>query len=140
MAEITSDLLTLSTADAQSPHRWFYEKQRLATFPSFCFVGANGKVTAARGTLDTQNGNTYALRIELPRYPFALPSVYPSDWTIHPESPHKYNNGTICIMRSDQWRQHFTVALVIAKAAIWLAKYEIWKRNGHVWPGLGQRH
>ena len=28
-------------------------------------------------------------------------------------------------MRSDQWRRHFTVALVIAKAAIWLGKYEI---------------
>jgi hypothetical protein len=29
---------------------------------------------------------------------------------------------------------------VIAKAAIWLGKYEIWKRNGNHWPGIGQSH
>jgi hypothetical protein len=41
-------------------------------------------------------------------------------------------------MRSDQWRRHFTVALVVTKTAIWLNKYELWKRNGRAWPGLGQ--
>jgi hypothetical protein len=140
MADIASDSLTLSFAEAQSTNRWYYEKQRLGSFPSFRLLGSNGSVTAAEGTLDTQNGNTYALRIDLTRYPFALPFVYPRDWVVHPDAPHKFNNGAICIMRSDQWRQHFTVALVIAKAAIWLGKYEIWKRNGHVWPGLGQPH
>jgi hypothetical protein len=140
MVEIASDTLTLTTTEAQSTNRWLFEKQRLSIFPSFYLVGANGTVTAVHGALDTQNGNTYALRIELQRYPFALPAVYPADWTIHPQSPHKYNTGAICIMRSDQWRQHFTVALVVAKTAVWLAKYEIWKRNGHIWPGLGQSH
>ena len=118
MAEISSGELTLTTAEAQSASRWTYERQRLAMFPNFHFVGVNGTITGARGTLDTQNNNTYALRIELPRYPHALPTVHPADWTIHPSSPHKYNDGSICIMRAAQWRNHFTVALVVAKAAI----------------------
>ena len=69
-----------------------------------------------------------------------LPKIFPKAWTIHPEAPHKFSDGSICIMKSAQWRQHFTVAFVVAKAAIWLGKYELWKRNGHRWPGLEQPH
>jgi len=140
MGDIASSKLVLSFAEAQSTSRWYYEKQRLEYFPSFHLLGSNGNIAAAQGTLDTQYGNTYAIRVDLLHYPFSLPSVRPKDWTIHPSAPHKFSSGEICIMRSVQWRTYFTVALVVAKTAIWLAKYELWKRNGHVWPGLGQSH
>ena len=140
MVDIQAASLTLSVAEAQSTSRWYYEKNRLEHFPHFRLLASSSVITAAEGTLDTQSGNTYAIRIDLTRYPFALPSVYPKDWQPHPDVPHKFNTGAICVMRSDQWRQTFTVALVVAKTSIWLGKYEIWKRNGHHWPGLGQAH
>ena len=121
-------------------NRWHYEREKLRLFSTFALLGTSGTITAAEGALDTQCANTYGIRIELSNYPYALPRVYPKGWTIHPEVAHRFNDGSICIMRSDQWRKHFTLALVVAKTAIWLNKYEIWKRNGHRWPGLEQRH
>ena len=121
-------------------HRWHYERERLRIFPTFALLGTSGQVTAAEGALDTQSGNTYGIRIVLGGYPYALPKVFPKGWTSHPGVTHKYSDNSLCIMRSDQWRTNFTVALVVTKTAIWLGKYELWKRNGHVWPGLGQWH
>lgn len=140
MAEISSSQLMLTTSELQAANRWIYEQQKLNIFPAFRFVRSGTGIVAAEGALDTQYGNTWGLRIELNNYPFSLPSVRPRDWSIHPNAPHKYSDGSICLMRPDQWRRHFTVALVVAKAAIWLGKYELWKRNGQKWPGLGQRH
>ena len=71
--------------------------------------------------------------------PVRKPVVRPKDWSIHPDCPHKFNDGTICVMREEQWRGQFTVALVVLKTAVWLNKYELWKREA-AWPGLGQSH
>jgi hypothetical protein len=140
MAEIeTRDDLRLTPAEMQT-NRWYHEGQKLRIFPSFALVGVNGQVTAAEGAIDTQYGNTYGIRLALENYPYALPKVFPKDWTIDPAVSHRYVDGSLCIMKADQWRQYFTVALVVAKTAVWLGKYELWKRNGHVWPGLEQRH
>ena len=139
MIEITSDQLTLTSAEIQG-NRWSYELQKLRTFPKFKLLSTAGVIVAAEGTLNTQYGSTYWLRIELNNYPFSLPKIKPKDWSIHASAPHQFSDGSICVMRSDQWRRHFTVALVVAKTAIWLGKYEIWHRNGHFWPGLGQKH
>lgn len=139
MIEISSDKLILTSTEVQG-NRWAYEQVKLRMFPAFKFLSNNGVIVAAEGALDTQYNNTYGLRIELNNYPFSLPKIRPKGWPIHPLAPHQFNDGSICVMRSDQWRRHFTVALVIAKAAIWLGKYEIWKRNGNYWPGLGQSH
>jgi hypothetical protein len=139
MIEISSDQLTLTAVEVLN--RWPYEQQKLRMFPAFRFLaGGGGTIVAAEGALDTQNNNTYGLRIELSNYPFSLPKIKAIGWSIHPSSPHQFIDGSMCVMRSEQWRRHFTVALVVAKAAIWLGKYEIWKRNGNYWPGLGQRH
>jgi len=140
MAEIEAAILELTAAQANSALRWSYEQEKLKRFPAFRFVRVGSNITGALGALDTQVGNTYGIRVELQNFPFAPPSVFPRDWTLHPGVPHRFNDGSLCVMRSDQWRTHFTVALVIAKVAIWLGKYELWKRNGHIWPGLGQRH
>jgi hypothetical protein len=139
MIEIGSDKLILTAAEIQG-NRWPYEQAKLRMFPAFNFLRSGASIVAVEGGLDTQYGNTYGLRIELNNYPFNLPKVRPKGWSIHPSSPHQFSDGSICVMRSDQWRRHFTIALVIAKAAVWLGKYEIWKRNGNYWPGLGQSH
>ncbi len=140
MPEIAADPeLTLTSSQTQS-NRWYHEQQKLKMFPAFALLGANGHIRAAEGALDTQYNNTYGLRITLENYPYALPKLFPKGWTVAPGVPHKFSDGSICIMKSGQWQQFFTVALVVAKAAIWLGKYEIWKRNGHQWPGLEQPH
>ena len=131
--------LTLTSSQMQS-NRWYHERQKLKGFPAFALLGVNGRITAAEGAVDTQYNNTYGIRIVLENYPYSLPNVFPKDWTVHPAAPHTFSGGSICIMKSAQWRQYFTVALVVAKVAIWLGKYEIWKRNGHRWPGLEQQH
>ncbi len=140
MAEILAPDLVLTIIEVNSPNRWAIEQRKLDFFPSVKFFGVGSKITAAVGTLDTHSGNTYGIRADLTNFPYSLPSVFPRDWQLHPLAPHKFTNGGLCIMRADQWRFHFTVALVLAKTAVWLAKYEIWKRNGQVWPGLGQPH
>lgn len=140
MAEIeaTRDLI-LAAAEMQT-NRWYHEQERLRRFPAFALMSSSGRIVAAEGAIDTQNGNTHGIRIPLEGFPNVLPKVFPKGWTPHPDAPHKFTDGSMCIMRSDQWRRYFTVALVVTKTAIWLGKYEIWKRNGHVWPGLQQRH
>jgi hypothetical protein len=139
MSEITSELV-LSSWELQNGNRWSIEQQKLRKFPTFRFVGISGNITAAEGTITTQNNNTYALRIELKNFPYDMPKIFLKDYTVHFLAPHRYNDDSLCIMRSSQWMRHYSVALVIAKTAIWLAKYEMWKRNNHVWPGLEQRH
>ncbi len=140
MAEIwASQELILSPSEMGS-NRWYYEREKLRLFPSFVLLGSDGQVTAAEGALDSQYSNTYGIRIRLENYPFGLPKVFPRGWEVHPGVKHKYPDGSLCIMRADQWRKHFTVSLVVAKTAIWVNKYELWKRNGHNWPGLEQRH
>jgi hypothetical protein len=140
MSEIEAAANLRLTPEEMQSNRWYFEREKLRLFKAFALVGANEQITAAEGALDTQYGNTYAVRVNLTNYPQALPTVHPRGWTIHPEVTHKFSDGSLCIMRSDQWRRHFTIALVVAKTAIWLNKYEIWKRNDHKWPGLEQRH
>ncbi len=140
MPEIQAAQNLILTASEMQGNRWYYEQGKLSFFAAFALLRANGQVTAAEGALDTQSGNTYGIRVVLENYPYALPKVFPKGWTVHPQVRHKYMDGSLCIMRSDQWRRTFTVALVVAKTAIWLGKYELWKRNGQVWPGLEQKH
>ena len=112
-----TDDLILAPAE-MGTSRWHYERERLRLFPAFALLGTSGQITAAEGALDTQSGNTYGIRIVLDNYPYALPTVFSKGWTIHPAVTHKYSDKSLCIMRSDQWRRHFTVALVITKTAI----------------------
>jgi len=138
--DISAPDLTLTIAESQAPNRWYLEQEKLRFFfPKFSLVALNGTITGAVGTIDTQYGNTYDMRIDLKNYPFERPTVRAKDWTIPSGTPHYFGNGSICIMRADQWRRIYTVALVVAKTAIWLGKYELWKLERR-WPGLGQSH
>ena len=139
-SEIAANADLFLTSSQVNNNRWFYEQQKLQLFPAFKLVASNGRITAVEGALDTQYNNTYGIRLDLIGYPHSLPKIRPRGWKPHPLSPHKFNEGSLCVMRSSQWRKYFTAALVVAKTAIWLNKYELWKRNGNHWPGLEQEH
>ncbi|WP_230194527.1 ubiquitin-conjugating enzyme E2 [Streptomyces sp. NBC_00080] len=111
-------------------------------FPGFVLDSTTARAgtwAVARGPLRTFAGTRYDIRIDLPDgYPHSLPRVWPHGWT-PVKNPHMYADGTICVMRRRQWSSFFSAAAVVAKAAIWLNKYEIWVER-QVWPGPQQPH
>lgn len=111
-------------------------------FPSFDFYVAYGQVTLVRGYLSTSYGNEYYVKIAIPeRYPYTLPKIYLPYHTIERGCPHTFSDGNICVMRSDQWTSSLSLAFLVAKTALWLNKYDSWKRGGRRrWPGKGQPH
>jgi ubiquitin-protein ligase len=123
--------------------RWAVEREKMkAKFPGFSFFASDGKVSSVQGYLSTSYGNTYYVKVEVSSgYPYDLPRVNLPYETLDPKCPHRFTSGAVCIMKSDQWTSSFSLAFVVAKAAIWLNKYDSWKRNGKVrWPGKEQPH
>src|SRR6267378_7983027 len=77
----------------------------------------------------------YVLSIKFPdNYPNEMPRVY-VDAPVITNAPHRYQPGNICYLHPSMWNpgiHHLT--FVIARAAKWLTKYEIWRNQGK-WPG-----
>lgn len=117
------------------------EKMRLH-FPSFSFYATSGRITSVQGVISTSYGYSYTVKISIgENYPYELPTVELPFHTLDASCPHKYSSDDICIMRKVQWSSSLSLALVVAKAAIWLNKYDSWKKNGRrSWPGKGQSH
>ena len=118
------------------------EQQKMqGRFPTMSFYGTDEEVTAIRGALTTNYGNLYSIRISVPdSYPYSIPRI-----TVEPEPDedcrHIYPDGSICVMKSAQWSKTYSLALLVAKTAMWLNKYDQWKANGKCrWPGREQRH
>jgi ubiquitin-protein ligase len=107
-------------------------------FPGFALDTSPDDAWAiVTGTLNTFTGRGYDIWITLPeRYPHSLPVVYANGWKPI-RNPHMYTDGTLCVMRPGQWSSFFSAASVVAKAAIWLNKYEIWI-DRKIWPGPEQ--
>lgn len=130
------------TATELSRPRMVVEKEKLQSrFPGFQFYGSAGKVSSVQGYITTYAENRYFVRIEIPDdYPYSLPDILLPEITIDPDVRHKYANNKICVMTSSQWNAVLSIAFLVAKTAIWLNKYDVWKNNGHVWPGTEQHH
>jgi hypothetical protein len=68
-----------------------------------------------------------------------MPRVFIDAPTIT-HAPHRYQGGHICYLHPSMWNpgaHHLT--FVIARAAKWLNKYEVWRNNGGTkWPGAAQ--
>ncbi|MBO3747398.1 hypothetical protein J5X84_15075 [Streptosporangiaceae bacterium NEAU-GS5] len=122
-----------------SSRRLFLEQQKLQKyFPQFGFTKSRDGSLAVSGSLRTNSGYVYALRIELgEHYPHQIPHIRPVGW--NSTCPHVYESGALCIMRPDQWRSIFSIAFVVAKSAIWLNKFEVYRQRGY-WPGNAQPH
>lgn len=136
----TTSTLVMAPADT-SLSRIEAEKRKLKLhFPQFSIYDSGGTILEARGWLKTNAGNTYGILIKATsKYPYELPTVHPQDWTVKSGTPHLYQGGSLCIMRAAQWTFSFTIAFVVAKTALWLNKYEVFKTSGR-WPGKGQTH
>ena len=130
--------LLITNSDAGD--RLFLEQHRLERyFPQFTFAQSRtGGYLSVVGSLRTNAGRTYGLKVVLPsNYPHEIPAIFPQGWKAR--CPHIYNPGNLCIMKSEQWRQFYTIAFVVAKSAIWLNKYDVYQRTG-TWPGNEQFH
>ncbi len=98
----------------------------------------DGKVYA-KTALQTVAG-MYVLSIKFPEsYPNEMPRVF-VDAPAITNAPHRYNAGNICYLHPSMWNpgtHHLT--FVIARAAKWLSKYEVWRSRGK-WPGAEIKH
>ena len=95
----------------------------------------------ARAGLQTANGKNFVLSIKFPdNYPNEMPRIYIDAPTVS-LAPHRYQGGNICYLHPSMWNpgiHHLT--FVIARAAKWLNKYEVWRNNGGTWPGAQIKH
>lgn len=83
----------------------------------------------------------YTLSVVFPdTYPNTLPTVHVRKPALQANAPHRYNSGNICYLHPSMWNPgRHTLAFVIARAAKWLNKYEVWLVTG-VWPGAEIKH
>lgn len=100
----------------------------------------DGKVYA-RTALQTSNGRNYVLSIKFPdSYPNEMPRVF-IDAPAITSAPHRYQTGNICYLHPSMWNPGtHNLTFVIARAAKWLNKYEVWRNNGGTWPGAEISH
>ena len=81
----------------------------------------------------------YTLEITFCNYPYAAPYVVVRKpmliW-----SPHQYEGSRICYVHPNRWNSGLhDVEFVIARAAKWLHKYEVFRVTER-WPGAGHEH
>jgi len=100
----------------------------------------DGKVYA-RTALQTAAGQNYVLSIRFPdTYPNEMPRVHVDAPALVSSAPHRYQAGNICYLHPSMWNPGtHSLTFVIARAAKWLNKYEVWRTKG-AWPGAEMKH
>jgi hypothetical protein len=116
--------------------RWVAESDKIrGNFPQFVLKSRRGtdSISAVEGTI-LNRGRDYEVRIEIPSdYPYQIPRILPLGWNPG-NSPHRYSDGSLCVMDSSEWGHSYTIAYLIAKTAVWVAKWNRWRETGY-WPG-----
>jgi hypothetical protein len=96
-------------------------------------------VPYAKVALQTSVGSVYVLSVFFDGYPSRMPQVF-VDAPALQAPPHRYKDRHICYMHPSMWNPGLhDLTFVIARAAKWLNKYEVWKRTGN-WPGAEIQH
>ena len=123
--------------DVSRINREFAEAQRTFAYLEL-HPTTDGKVYA-RTALQTVSA-MYVLSIKFPEtYPNEMPRVYVDTPAIS-NAPHRYNGGNICYLHPSMWNPGtHNLTFVIARAAKWLSKYEVWRTRG-AWPGAQITH
>jgi len=118
-------------------NREFAEAQK--TFSVLELRPTSDGAVFAKTALQTGAG-AYVLSIRFPEnYPNEMPRVYVDAPAIG-TTPHRYNAGNICYLHPSVWNPGVhNLTFVIARAAKWLNKYEVWRAKGQ-WPGAEIRH
>ena len=135
-----SQKLIFSGTDLSRPRMSVEAEKINACVSGFSLYGSEGKVTSVRGVIITSYEHSYNVRITVPEhYPYVIPQAFveePLD-----SCPHRYTDGSLCLMKNGQWSSTLSLAFIIVKTAVWLNKYDAWRRAGSVqWPGTQQRH
>jgi hypothetical protein len=93
-----------------------------------------------KAVLQTSASNTYVLSVSFPNYPNVMPRVTVTQPSVRSLTPHRYQEGHICYLHPSLWNpgQH-DLTFVLARAAKWLNKYEVWCAKGK-WPGAQMAH
>jgi hypothetical protein len=69
---------------------------------------------------------TYLVRIDYGRAP-AAPRVWIARPLLHPQAPHRYPNGSLCLFFEDEWTPDLSFARTIVPWTFeWIACYELW--------------
>ena len=93
-----------------------------------------------KAVLQTSASNTYVLTITFPNYPNQMPKVAIAQPSVRWFTPHRYNDDSICYLHPSMWNPgRHDLKFVLAQAAVWLNKHEIFTHNGS-WPGPGIAH
>lgn len=82
----------------------------------------------------------YTLAVTFPdSYPNSMPQVFVRKPALE-SSPHRYPDNQICYLHPTMWNPgRHDLTFVIARAAKWLSKYEVYRQTG-AWPGAGINH
>lgn len=123
--------------DLSRIQREFSEAQK--TFAYVELHPTNDGKVYAKTALQTPS-QMYILSIKFPdNYPNEMPRVYVDAPTIT-NAPHRYQPGNICYLHPSMWNPGIhNLGFVIARAAKWLNKYEVWRTRGS-WPGAQMLH
>jgi len=123
--------------DVSRINREFTEAQRTFAYLEL-HPTTDGKVYA-KTALQTVFA-MYVLSIRFPEtYPNEMPRVF-VDAPAITNAPHRYNGGNICYLHPSMWNPGtHNLTFVIARAAKWLSKYEVWRTRG-AWPGAEIKH
>ncbi len=141
MLTLVEDPGLLISGEDSLRDRMTVERERMVKrYPHFRFETARGAVKLVEGILNTNYGSPYVARIVVPgKYPYAIPSLRFPHERFSPHCPHRYSDGSLCVMKHDQWRSMYSLAYMVMLAGVWAQKYDSWKRTGE-WPGLEQNH
>lgn len=112
-------------------------KQEFEYVESYCDSQGNPYVRVALQTIK----RVYILEIFFPStYPNNMPKVYVRKPALSSNTDHMFREGNICYQHPSTWNPgRHDLSHVIARAAKWLNKYEIWLQTGR-WPGKEIRH
>ena len=99
---------------------------------------SNGGVMALVALQTTRR--LYTLAVNFPdAYPNSMPAVFVRKPKLE-ASPHRYPDDQICYLHPRMWNPgRHDLTFVIARAAKWLSKYEIYLAL-RKWPGAGIQH
>ncbi len=130
--EYGMDLMRVRREVTEAQHHFSYVE---------CHPTNEGSLYVLAALQTSTNKRPYTLAIAFPdTYPNALPSVRVRQPTLQSNAPHRYNSGDICYLHPSMWNPgRHTLTFVIARAAKWLNKYEVWLVSG-VWPGAELKH
>ncbi len=114
-------------------------RQAMEHFPNIESYTTMGGGLYIKAALQTSVGQMYVISVTFVGYPSEMPKVVVITPAVT-HSKHMYKTGNICYMHPTVWNPaKHDLKFVLAQAAVWLNKHEVYKQKG-VWPGRGLQH